>query len=116
MGTLLWPALPDQTSWLPAISRAAYLWTGTVLFRLLIMIGIQEDVLNMFLISHFMILFSVGGLIFAFTLLLCLKMNSNTSFSLPRSGGWFGGQPRRVEQRPVFVEEPRQRRAWWQRN
>jgi hypothetical protein len=80
------------------------------------MIGIQEDVLNMFLISHFMILFSVGGLIFAFTLLLCLKMNSNLQSSLPRSGGWFGGQPRRVQQQPVFVKERRQRRAWWQRN
>ena len=39
------------------------------------MIGIQEDVLNMFLISHFLILVSVGVLALAFSLLLFLKMN-----------------------------------------
>ena len=39
------------------------------------MIGIQEDLLNMFLISHFLILISVGVLVFAFSLLLFLKMN-----------------------------------------
>ena len=39
------------------------------------MIGIQEDVLNMFLVSHFMILISSGVLALAFSLLLILKMN-----------------------------------------
>ena len=39
------------------------------------MIGIQEDVLNMFLVSHFMILISVAVLAIAFSLLLFLKMN-----------------------------------------
>ena len=50
------------------------------------MIGIQEDVLNMFLISHFLILFSVGGLIFAFTLLLCVRMNPQVRQD---ARGWF---------------------------
>ena len=39
------------------------------------MIGIQEDVLNMFLVSHFMILISVAVLAIAFSFLLFLKMN-----------------------------------------
>merc|ERR1739838_547082 len=84
---------------------------------ILILIGIQEDVLNMFLITHFLLLFSCGGLVFVFSLLLCLRMNPNFKSSLPRSGGWFGGQARRVQQQqPVYVEEPRQRRGWFQRN
>ena len=89
----------------------------TAAAAILIMIGIQEDVLNMFLITHFLLLFSCGGLVFVFTLLLCLRMNPNFKSSLPRSGGWFGGQARRVQQQqPVYVEEPRQRRGWFQRN
>ena len=71
------------------------------------MIGIQEDVLNMFLISHFLILFSVGGLIFAFTLLLCVRMNPQVR---QEARGWFlGGQARRAQPQPVYVEQPRQR-------
>ena len=71
------------------------------------MIGIQEDVLNMFLITHFLILFSVGGLIFAFTLLLCLRMSPHARHE---ARGWFfGGQSRRVQPQPVYVEQPRQR-------
>ena len=85
------------------------------------MIGIQEDVLNMFLVSHFMILISVAVLAIAFSLLLFLKMNQgsinvflyNTINILYlvtgqryESRGWFGGSrpaPARV------YEEPRQR-------
>merc|ERR1719167_125354 len=80
------------------------------------MIGIQEDVLNMFLISHFMILFSVGGLVFAFTLLLCLKMNSGLGSSAPRSAGWFGVQNRRAQPAPVVIQQPSQGRGWFFRN
>ena len=77
------------------------------------MIGIQEDVLNMFLISHFLILFSVGGLIFAFALLLCLRMNPQVRQD---ARGWFfGGLARRVQLQPVYVEQPRQRTGFFGR-
>ena len=97
----------------PSLSSSTQLQQGTDLIT--IMIGIQEDVLNMFLISHFLILFSVSGLVFAFTLLLCFRMNSNLRSSLPRSGGWFGGSQVRRAPQPIFVEQPRQR-SWWQRS
>ena len=47
------------------------------------MIGVQEDVLRMFLISHFMILISVGVLAFAFSLLLFLKSNQGVAIDKP---------------------------------
>ena len=85
------------------------------------MIGIQEDVLNMFLISHFLILISVGVLVFAFSLLLFLKMNQGRPGELSQfyqklviagirqeSRSWFFGGNQRIQPQRVY-EEPRQR-------
>ena len=55
-----------------------------------IMIGIQEDVLNMFLITHFLLLFTNLALVFFFTVLVCVRNNPSfkSSFSSDAVSWW----------------------------
>ena len=75
----------------------------------------------MFLISHFLILISVGVLVFAFSLLLFLKMNQGSAIRVlliefrifisgirQESRSWFFGGNQRIQPQRVY-EEPRQR-------
>ena len=77
------------------------------------MIGIQEDVLNMFFICHFLLLFSSLGLAFFFTILICVRNNPNfrSSFASDAVSWWGGGRRRQAQ--PVFVRDEPSRRGWF---
>jgi hypothetical protein len=77
------------------------------------MIGIQEDVLNMFLITHFLLLFSNLALVFIFTVFVCMRNNPNfkSSFSSDAVSWWTGGRRRAAA--PVYVEPVRRRNGGW---
>ena len=79
-----------------------------------IMIGIQEDVLNMFLVTHFLLLFSNLALVFFFSILICVRNNPNfkSSFSSEAYSWWNSRQSRRPA--PVYqAEQPRRRVGWF---
>jgi len=76
------------------------------------MIGVQEDVLNMFLVTHGLLLITNLALGFLFTIFVCVRHNPafKTDLRLPTTS-WFTRQPRRVAApEPVYVEQPRARR------
>merc|ERR1712130_187081 len=77
-----------------------------------IMIGIQEDVLNMFLVTHFLLLFSNLALVFFFSILICVRNNPNfkSSFS-SEAYSWWNSRQRRPA--PVYVNEQPRRRVGW---
>jgi len=76
------------------------------------MIGVQEDVLNMFLLTHGLLLITNLALVLLFTLCVCIRHNPafKTDLRLPTTS-WFTRQQRRVPApEPVYVEQPRVRR------
>ena len=76
------------------------------------MIGVQEDVLNMFLLTHGMLLVTNLALAFLFTVFVCVRHNPNFKGDLRiPTTSWFGRQARRAPApEPVYVEPPRTRR------
>ena len=79
------------------------------------MIGIQEDVLNMFLITHFLLLFSNLALVFFFTMLVVLRNNPNfkSSFGQEAVSWWNSRQRRAPVYAPVRQEASGGRRGWF---
>ena len=78
------------------------------------MLGIQESVLHLFLLAHFLLLFSFLGLIFMFLLFLCLTSNQRYR---REAAGWFGGSSRQVRRtEPAYFAAPPTRRGWFNRN
>ena len=77
------------------------------------MIGIQEDVLNMFLVTHFLLLFSNLALVFFFSILICVRNNPNfkSSFS-SEAYSWWNSRQRR-QPAPAYVSEQPRRRVGW---
>ena len=75
----------------------------------------QEDVLHLFLLAHFLLLFSFIALIFMFVIFLCVTINPRIR---REAAGWFGGQTRQVRRtEPTFFVAPQpQRRVWFGRN
>jgi len=76
------------------------------------MIGIQEDVLNMFLITHALLLVTNLALALLFSIFVCVRHHPSFKDDLKMpTTSWFGRQPRRVQApEPVYVEPPRARR------
>ena len=89
----------------PAVSRPEVL-TG---YR--IMLGIKDEVLHMFLISHFLLLFSFLVLILMFAIFLRVKIPPYRR----EGGGWLAGGVRSPEP-SYFSPAPARRRGLLSRN
>jgi len=77
------------------------------------MIGIQEDMLNMVLVTHFLLLLSNLALVVLFSILVMVRNDPKFRAQLGRTGGGFfgfGGAGRRVQApQPVYTEPARDR-------